>query len=81
MKVLEYNYKTSPEVRSLAFTDNDVGDKLLADILKARNDKVDTLLINGNGKNMLISPCEILELVLKEVNESEIPNGIQIKKK
>lgn len=66
MKVLEFNYKTSPDMRKLVFERDEDGNKLLNDIVKARNDKVETILVNGNGHTMMINPCEILELVLKE---------------
>jgi len=76
MKVLEFNYKTSPEMRKFAFDVDSDGDKLLNDIVKARSNGTKTLIINGQKQSMLISPCEILELVLKEITELESTNGI-----
>ena len=75
MKVLEFNYKTSSEMRRFAFQNDEDADKLLNDIIAARNDKKDTMIITGIGQVMLINPLEILELVLKEAH-SENNNDI-----
>lgn len=77
MKVLEYNYKTDTEMHTLAFKNDIDGDKLLNDIITARNDKTDTIIIHGPNQTMVISPCEILEMVLKNVPNPESIDEIQ----
>lgn len=75
MKVLEFNYKTNPEVRKLVFQDDADANVLFNDILSARNQNKDTILITGSGQIMMINPLEILELILKDI-PSENNNGI-----
>jgi len=71
MKVLEYTYKHHSESRKIAFQNDEDGDKLLKDIITARDSKINTVMVISGGRTLVISPCDILEMVLTETNELE----------
>ena len=71
MKVLTFNYKTDTEYRNIAFNNSKDAIELFNDILDARNKLNSTLIINGNNKKMMISPCEILEMTIFEDGEKK----------
>lgn len=66
MKVLIYNYKTDQTQRKLAFAHDSDANKLFNDIMSARNDNINTLAIFNGDNKLIVSPCEMLEVVLSD---------------